>query len=149
MIRAPNRSRFGRSCARVSVLVAPPPLAIAGPRPERLMGDLWDADGRSRYRVDDQGSHSRRRGDDPRSCRRWRPLRGDRDFGVVPRQIPRPAASDRVSIAAGPDGRGTARAGAADRGAGGLERFPAEAGTGLDPGWIAVRAGKTRQNKEI
>ena len=41
-----------------------------------------------------------------------------RDLGVVPRQIPRPAAPDRLSIAEGPDGRRAARAGAADRGAG-------------------------------
>src|ERR1700722_9977253 len=96
------------------------------------MGETWDADGRPRYRIDDQGSHSRRRGDDPRSCRRWRPLRRYRDFGIIPRQIPRPAASDRLSIAAGPDGRGASRAGAADRGAGGLGNgVPAGAGDAM------------------
>src|SRR5258706_9949944 len=76
-----------------------------------------DADGRPRYRIDDQGGYSRRRGDDPRSGRRWRPLRGDRDLGVVPRQVPGPAAPDRLSIAARPDGRRAPRARAADRGA--------------------------------
>src|ERR1700716_1902054 len=91
------------------------------------MERYWDADGRPRYRIDDQGGNTRRRGDDPRSGRGWRPLCGDRDFGVVPRQVPRPAAPDRLSIAAGTDGRRTARAGVADRGtwrtgsAGGLE----------------------------
>jgi hypothetical protein len=30
-----------------------------------------------------------------------------------------------------------------------LERFPAKACPGLDPGWISVRVKKTRQNKEI
>src|ERR1700682_4623596 len=91
------------------------------------MGEIWDADGRPRYRIDDQGSNTRRRGDDPRSGRRWRPLCGDRDLGVVPRQISRPATPDCLSIAAGPDGRRAARAGAADRGAGGLG--PAERGS--------------------
>src|SRR5258705_8979519 len=76
-----------------------------------------DADGRPRYRIDDQGGNTRRRGDDPRPGRRWRPLCGDRDLGVLPWQIPRPAAPNRLSIAARPDGRGAPRAGAADRGA--------------------------------
>src|SRR5258706_13854146 len=79
-----------------------------------------DADGRPRYRIDDQGGYSRRRGDDPRSGRRWRPLCGDRDLGVVPWQVPGPAAPDRLPIAARPDGRRAPRAGAADRGAGTL-----------------------------
>src|SRR5258705_3088011 len=78
------------------------------------------ADGRMRYRIDDQGGYTGRRSDDPRSGRRWRPLRRDRDLGVVSRQIPRPAAPDRLSIAARPDGRRASRTGAADRGAGGL-----------------------------
>src|SRR6202521_4389657 len=91
------------------------------------MEKYGDADGRPRYRIDDQGSYTRRRGDDPRSGRRWRPLCGDRDFGVVPRQVPRPAAPDRLSIAAGPDGRRASRAGAADRGAGGLVRQAGDA----------------------
>src|ERR1700704_5565457 len=81
---------------------------------------MLDADGRPRYRIDDQGSYSRCRGDDPRSGRRWRPLRRDRDFGILPRQIARPAAPDRLPVAEGTDGRRAARAGAADRGAGGL-----------------------------
>src|ERR1700722_8649197 len=82
----------------------------------------WDADGRPRYRIDDQGSDPRRRGDDPRSRRRWRPLRRDGDLGILPRQIPCPAASDRLSVVARTDGRRAARAGAADRRAGGLVR---------------------------
>src|SRR6266513_1770241 len=81
------------------------------------MGDTLDADVRPRYRIDDQGRDSRCRGDDPRSGRRWRPLRGDRDLGILPRQIPRAAAPDRLSVTEGPDGRRAARAGAADRGA--------------------------------
>src|ERR1700761_4281129 len=80
----------------------------------------WDADGRPRYRIDDQGSDPRRRGDDPRSCRRWRPLRRHRDLGNLPRQVPRAAAPDRLPVAARPDGRGAARAGAPDRSARGL-----------------------------
>src|SRR5664279_565768 len=79
-----------------------------------------NADGRPRYRIDDQGSHTRRRGDDPRSGRRRRPLCRNRDLRVVPRQIPGPAAPDRLSIAAGTDGRRASRTGAADRGTGGL-----------------------------
>src|SRR5258708_1954049 len=90
--------------------------AAAGGRTAEMENDR-NADGCPRYRIDDQGGDTRRRSDDPRSGRRWRPLCGDRDLGVVPRQIPRPAAPDRLSIAAGPDGRRAARAGAADRGA--------------------------------
>jgi hypothetical protein len=30
-----------------------------------------------------------------------------------------------------------------------LERFPAKACPGLDPGWIPVRVKKTRQNKKL
>src|SRR4051794_20014712 len=75
-----------------------------------------NADGRPRYRIDDQGSDTRRRGDDPRSGRRWRPLCRDRDFGVIPGQIPGPAAPDRLSIPEGTDGGRAARAGAANRG---------------------------------
>src|ERR1700730_13649792 len=87
------------------------------------METYWNADGCPRYRIDDQGGDPRRRGDDPRSSRRRRPLCGNRDFGVVPRQIPCPAAPDRLSIAAGSDGRRAARAGAADRGARGIRRL--------------------------
>src|SRR6202043_3921144 len=54
--------------------------------------------------------------------RRWRPLRRDGDLGILPRQIPCPAASDRLSVVARADGRRAARAGAADRRAGGLVR---------------------------
>src|SRR6202158_4472106 len=104
------------------------------------MEKYGDANGRPRYRIDDQGSYTRRRGDDPRSGRRWRPLCGDRDLGVVPRQVPRPAAPDRLSIAAGPDGRRTSRAGAADRGAGGLVRQAGEAmGGGAELGALFRR----------
>jgi len=35
-------------------------------------------------------------GNDPRSGRRRRPLRRDRDFGILPRQVARPAAPDRL-----------------------------------------------------
>src|SRR4030081_2131708 len=76
----------------------------------------WNADGRPRYRIDDQGSHSRCRGDDPRSGRRWRPLRRDRDLGILPRQVTRPAAPDRLPVAQGTAGRRPACAGAADWG---------------------------------
>src|SRR3954454_1512165 len=76
---------------------------------------MLDADGRPRYRVDDQGSYSRCRGDDPRSRRRRRPLRRDRDFGILPRQVARSAAPDRLPVAQGTDGRRAACAGAADR----------------------------------
>src|ERR1700732_2652557 len=79
------------------------------------MGEIWDAEGPPRYRIDDQGSYTRRRCDDPRSGRRWRPLCGDRDLGIFSRQIPRPAASDRLSVAAGTDGRRAPRTSAADR----------------------------------
>ena len=41
---------------------------------------------------------------------------------IVPRQIPRPAAPDRLPVAARPDGRRAACAGAADRGSRGLVR---------------------------
>src|ERR1700722_6055904 len=84
------------------------------------MGEISDADGCPRYRIDDQGGYPRRRGDDPRSGRRWRPLCGDRDLGIVPRQIPGSAAPDRLSIAEGTDGRRASRAGAPDRGTGKL-----------------------------
>src|SRR6266516_5950660 len=86
------------------------------------MEKYWDADGRPGYRIHDQGGYSGRRGDDPRSGRRWRPLCGDRDLGVIPRQVPGPAAPDRLSIAARSDGWRASRAGAADRGAGTLIR---------------------------
>ena len=46
-----------------------------------------------------------RRGDDPRSRRRRRSLCRDRDRRVVPRQVARPAAPDRLRGAEGPDGR--------------------------------------------
>src|SRR3954451_23369532 len=81
---------------------------------------MLDADGRPRYRIDDQGSYSRCRGDDPRSRRRRRPLRRDRDLGILPRQVARAAAPDRLPVAQGADGRLAACAGAADRSAGGL-----------------------------
>src|SRR5437899_12728011 len=81
---------------------------------------MLDADGRPRYRIDDQGSYSRCRGDDPRSRWRRRPLRRDRDFGILPRQVARPAAPDRLPVAQGTDGRRAPRAGAADRSAGKL-----------------------------
>src|SRR5712675_1692850 len=81
---------------------------------------MLDGDGRPRYRIDDQGSYSRCRGNDPRSGRRRRPLRRDRDFGILPRQVARPAASDRLPVAQGTDGRRAPRAGAADRSAGKL-----------------------------
>src|SRR6478609_2404060 len=81
---------------------------------------MLDADGRPRYRIDDQGSYSRCRGDDPRSGRRRRSLRRDRDFGILPRQVARPAAPDRLPVAQGTDGRRAARAGAADRSTGRL-----------------------------
>src|ERR1700722_4880115 len=84
------------------------------------MGEVWDADGRPRYRIDDQGSYSRRRGDEPRSGRRWRSLCGDRDFGIVPRQSPGSAAPDRLSVAERADGRRASRAGATDRDTGKL-----------------------------
>src|SRR4051795_4484628 len=81
---------------------------------------MLDADGRPRYRIDDQGSYPRCRGDDPRSRRRRRPLRRDRDLGILPRQVARAAAPDRLPVAQGADGRLAACAGAADRSAGGL-----------------------------
>ena len=40
---------------------------------------------------------------------------GDRDLGILPRQVARPAAPDRLPVAQGTDGRRAARAGAADR----------------------------------
>src|SRR6185436_1392150 len=83
---------------------------------------MLDADGRPRYRIDDQGSYPRCRGDDPRSRRRRRPLRRDRDLGILPRQVARAAAPDRLPVAQGADGRLAACAGAADRGAGKLGR---------------------------
>src|ERR1700752_1990552 len=75
----------------------------------------WNADGRPRYRIDDQGSDSRRGGDDTGSGRRWQPLCGDRDLGILSRQVPCAAAPDRLPVAEGPDGRRASRAGAANR----------------------------------
>src|SRR6516164_7494884 len=89
-------------------------------REEREKETDRDADGRPRYRADDQGSDPRCAGDDPRSRRRRRPLCGYRDFGVLPWQVSCPAAPDRLSVVARPDGRDAARIGAADRRAGGL-----------------------------
>src|SRR6185503_651828 len=92
---------------------------------------MLDADGRPRYRIDDQGSYPRCRGDDPRSRRRRRPLRRDRDLGILPRQVARSAAPDRLPVAQGADGRRAARAGAADRSPRGLA--PATDGSGGTP----------------
>src|SRR5262249_14711752 len=74
----------------------------------------------------DQGEHSGRRGDDPRSRRRRRSLCRDRDLRELSRQIAGAAASAGLRRPEGPDGRHPARAGAADRRAAGLDVVPQE-----------------------
>ena len=72
-------------------------------------------------------------GDHPRSRRRRRPLRRDRDCGIVQGQIAGAAAPAGLSGPQGRNGRQTARSGAADRHAGGLNflsNFPNRRGLG-------------------